>query len=78
MSRVKIQTGLKLLNLIKKSKNIEFGYISVRFDYPVYDLDKKSSKYDVIPDNANSMEVPSVFGQTTLVINMKSKNGNGC
>jgi len=29
MSQVKIQIGLKLLNLIKKSKNIEFGILLV-------------------------------------------------
>ncbi|MGD1837745.1 MAG: hypothetical protein ACPKPY_06775 [Nitrososphaeraceae archaeon] len=33
----------------------------------VYDLDKKTLKYDITPDNVTSIELPSDFGQTTLV-----------
>ena len=35
---------------------------------PVYDVDKKSLKYEAIPDNATSMELPEEFGQMTIVI----------
>ena len=35
---------------------------------PVYDSDKKALKYDVIPYNATSIELPNEFGQTTIVI----------
>jgi hypothetical protein len=35
---------------------------------PVYDAKKKTLKYDVTPDNATSIELPSEFGQSTLVI----------
>ena len=35
---------------------------------PVYDSDKKTLKYDVIPDNATSIELPSDFGEDTIII----------
>ncbi|MGD1836103.1 MAG: hypothetical protein ACPKQO_10325 [Nitrososphaeraceae archaeon] len=35
---------------------------------PVYDLDKESLKYDVTPDNATSIDLPSEFGKSTLII----------
>ena len=35
---------------------------------PVYDVDKKSLKYDVTPDNATSINLPEEFGQIILVI----------
>lgn len=34
----------------------------------VYDVDKKILKYDVTPDNATSIELPSEFGKTAMVI----------
>ena len=34
---------------------------------PIYDSDKKSLKYEAIPDNATSMELQSEFGQMTIV-----------
>jgi hypothetical protein len=35
---------------------------------PVYDIDKKTLKYDIIPDNATSIDLPNEFGQSTLLI----------
>ncbi|MGD1837744.1 MAG: hypothetical protein ACPKPY_06770 [Nitrososphaeraceae archaeon] len=35
---------------------------------PIYDSDKKSLKYETIPDNATSIDLPNEFGQTTIVI----------
>ena len=35
---------------------------------PIYDFDKKILKYEVIPDNATSIDLPGEFGQTTIVI----------
>ena len=35
---------------------------------PIYDLDKKTLKYDITPDNAKSIELPNEFGLFTLVI----------
>ena len=35
---------------------------------PVYDVDKKSLKYEAMPDNATSIELPEEFGQMTIVI----------
>ncbi|MFB5600759.1 MAG: hypothetical protein ACE5SW_11105 [Nitrososphaeraceae archaeon] len=35
---------------------------------PVYDLEKKTLKYEVTTDNATSVELPSDFGQSTLMI----------
>jgi len=35
---------------------------------PVYDVDKKILKYDVTPYNVTSIELPSEFGKTTMVI----------
>ena len=32
---------------------------------PVYDVDKKTLKYDIIPDNRTSIELPSEFEQLT-------------
>jgi hypothetical protein len=38
---------------------------------PVYDLDNKTLKYDISPDNATFIDLPSEFGQSTLVIDVK-------
>ena len=35
---------------------------------PIYDSDKKALKYDVTPGNATSIELPSEFEKTTVVI----------
>jgi hypothetical protein len=37
---------------------------------PIYDLDKNSLQYEITPDNATSIELPSKFGQNTLVIDI--------
>lgn len=39
----------------------------------VYDVDKKILKYDVTPDNATSIELPSEFGKTAMVIDPYKK-----
>ena len=35
---------------------------------PVYDVNEKTLKYEVIPDNTTSIELPGEFGTSTLVI----------
>ena len=35
---------------------------------PIYDSEQKILKYEVIPDNATSIDIPGEFGQTTIVI----------
>ena len=42
---------------------------------PVYDFDKKILKYDVIPDNVKSIDLPKEFGLITLVVD---EIRNGC
>ena len=37
---------------------------------PVYDQEKKELKYEVTPDNTTSIELPSEFGQSTLVTDL--------
>ena len=41
---------------------------------PIYDSDKKALKYDVTPNNATFVNLPSEFGQTTLVIDSDVTN----
>ena len=38
---------------------------------PVYDVDKKILKYDITLDNSTSIELPSEFGQVTLIIDQQ-------
>ena len=42
---------------------------------PVYNIDTKTLKYDVYPDNATSIDLPEEFGQTTLVIDNCAADG---
>ncbi|MGD1837227.1 MAG: hypothetical protein ACPKPY_04120 [Nitrososphaeraceae archaeon] len=42
---------------------------------PLYDYDKKVLKYDIIPDNATSIELQKKFGQTTIVIDAIGPGG---
>ena len=35
---------------------------------PVYDVYKKSLKYNVTPDNDTSIDLPSEFGESTMII----------
>ena len=35
---------------------------------PVYDNNKKALKYEITPVNATSIELPSKFGQLTLIV----------
>ena len=37
---------------------------------PVYDSGKKTLKYNIIPDNATSIELPNEFGLTTIMIDL--------
>ena len=38
---------------------------------PVYDSDKQALMYQVIPDNATSVELPGKFGHITIIIDIK-------
>ena len=40
----------------------------------VYDVNEKTLKYEVTADNSTSIELPSEFGQTTLIIDKKPKS----
>ena len=44
---------------------------------PTYDSDKKILKYDVTPDNATSIELPSEFEESTLVMDPAGNPGVG-
>jgi hypothetical protein len=35
---------------------------------PIYDVDSKTLKYEITPDNGTSIDLPNEFGQSTLVI----------
>ena len=35
---------------------------------PVYEMDKKTLKYEIASDSVTSIDLPSEFGQTILVI----------
>ena len=41
----------------------------VELTNPVHDPTAETLKYDIIPENATSLELPNEFGQSTLVIN---------
>lgn len=42
---------------------------------PVYDIEKKTLKYEVTLDNSTSIDLPTkVFGESTLVIDSSSNN----
>jgi hypothetical protein len=41
----------------------------VKLTNPVHDPTAETLKYDIIPENATSLELPNEFGQSTLVIN---------
>ena len=45
---------------------------------PIYDSDKKTLQYEVIPDNATSIDLPNEFGQTTLVIDSNYPHSSVC
>ena len=38
---------------------------------PIYDSEKMTLNYEVIPDNATSIKLPDEFGQTTLIIDIR-------
>ncbi|MGD1835314.1 MAG: hypothetical protein ACPKQO_06295 [Nitrososphaeraceae archaeon] len=42
---------------------------------PVYEVYKKTLKYDIIPENKTSIGLPSQFGKTTLVIDPTRGDG---
>ena len=42
---------------------------------PIYDPDKRTLKYDVTTDNSTSIELPSEFRQTTMVIDVCRDKG---
>ena len=43
---------------------------------PIYDVDKKTLKYEATPDNATSIELPSEFGQNTMLIDCEGGRCN--
>ena len=43
--------------------------VFVELTNPVHDPTAETLKYDIIPENATSLELPNEFGQSTLVIN---------
>ena len=45
---------------------------------PVYDYENKALKYEAIPDNATSIELPREFGQTIMVIDVQCQNSFNC
>ena len=42
---------------------------------PAYDSEKKSLKYEAMPDNTTSIELPEKLGQTTLIIDNGLQGG---
>jgi hypothetical protein len=38
---------------------------------PIYKIDERTLKYDAIPDNTTSIDLPDKFGQSTLVIDLE-------
>ena len=44
---------------------------------PVYDVDRKTLSYEITPDNATSIDLPSEFGKITLFIDPSGNNGLG-
>ncbi|MDR4512072.1 MAG: hypothetical protein MRJ93_10265 [Nitrososphaeraceae archaeon] len=42
--------------------------VIIKLFNPIYDVDKKTLKYEVIQDNSTTIELPEKFGQSTLVI----------
>ena len=48
----------------------------VKLTNPVHDPTAETLKYDIIPENATSLELPNEFGQSTLVINGTGYNNS--
>ena len=55
--------------LINPYKDKQYTAIIELFN-PEYDLEKKTVKYEGTPDNTTSIDLPSEFGQTTMVIDI--------
>ena len=55
-------------NAVLVADEIEQDVAIIELFNPVYDSIKKSLKYDVILDNTTSIDFPSEFGQTTIVM----------
>jgi len=49
----------------------------IELSNPVYDIIKKTLKYDIIPDNMRSIELPSEFEESTLVMDPAGNPGVG-
>ena len=43
--------------------------MNVELTNPLHNPTAETLKYDIIPENATSLELPNEFGQSTLVIN---------
>ena len=48
----------------------------VKLTNPVHDPTAETLKYDIIPENATSLELPNEFGQSTLVMNGTGYNNS--
>ena len=54
--------------VIDEQDGVQQDVAIVELFNPIYDTEKKTLKYEIITDNATSTELPSEFGQTTIVI----------
>ena len=52
--------------VVDESENQDIAIVEL-FN-PVYDTNEKTLKYEVTPDNSTTVDLPSEFGQTTLII----------
>ncbi|MGD1836511.1 MAG: hypothetical protein ACPKPY_00450 [Nitrososphaeraceae archaeon] len=50
----------------------------VKLFNPIYNVNKKTLKYEIAAENATSIDLPSEFGQTTLVIDNGGCGTKGC
>ena len=54
--------------VVDEQERVQQDVAIIELFSPVYDSDKKTLKYDMTPDNATSIDLPSEFEQTTIVI----------
>ena len=54
--------------IVDEQNDVQQDVAIVELFTPVYDVDKKTLKFKVTPDNATSIDLPGEFGQSTLVI----------
>ena len=54
--------------IVVEDNNTQQKMAVIELSKPVYDIDKKTLTYEIIPDNTTSLDLPNEFGQSTLVI----------